>query len=222
MRRFGWTACCFGLLLSAGVPVASAQQIPKDNLVLNAGFEACSGDTLDPAGPWQYFSSGRQQAVFVVSTNARSGERCVRLVPQAKPHADSGLFQRVAVTPGEIYEASVWARNDRTSPLSGSAGGSITLEWRNAADQETGRVVSPRWDRMLSRLRWSWFSIRGEVPPGAVAVHIAIHVCDGPQGGGGTCLVDDVRLIQEGLTKSVGRTSAQQPSARNLPVGRLP
>ena len=182
--------------LDAAVAKDKDKAEAKENLAGNPGFEEPSGEALQPA-IWNIFSS-KKTDILTTQATKKSGNQAVRMTAQDIPKAFQGMTQIIPVVAGEKYTFSVALINDKLSPLTGSASGTLVIEWKNEAGKEINRATSPAWTRSLSRIRWGTIAIKKvEAPPDATQGTFGIHLSEGEEGGKGSVVIDDVEIVLE-------------------------
>ena len=185
--RKGWGGGWVVLLLAIGWCCPAWSELT--NHVVNAKFTDIAGDR--PSG-WDYFAT---QGSWLAVTNWM-GELCVELTAQEKANAFQGIVQRVPVESGEKYTVAAQVLNSKENPLKGSAYAQLVVEWLADGDREVGRSWSERVDLRLSRMQWTWLTLRKVVvPKDASAARVGIHFFDGDQHGKGSLFVRQVQLL---------------------------
>lgn len=189
------------VLFAAGAMAAPAADEPASapeaaNIAPNPGFESPATEGMQPDG-WTPFTS-RIMNIIVTKANPHGGEQSLKMSAQKAPKEFQGLLFNLPVAEGERYSFTAFVRNDNADPLGGTARGQLVIEWQTAAGKEVSRATSPEWGPSLTRLRWDTASVKKtEVPKGATAAKIGIHMHEGPRGGQGSFYVDDVVIIRE-------------------------
>ena len=186
MSHRAWRGWVMGsLLLTLAGPVFAE----PSNHVVNAEFTEVDGDRPNS---WDYFAT---QGAWMAVTNWM-GESCVELTAQEKANAFQGIVQRVSVESGSKYTAAAQILNSRENPLKGSAYAQLVVEWLATGDREVGRTWSERIDLRLSRMQWTWVTLRKVVVPKEASIaRVGIHFFDGDQHGKGSILVRQVQLL---------------------------
>ena len=189
-----------GLLL-VGVafasPVGAEEKASNPNLAPNPGFEQPTSPEGASPENWNAFSS-KVNGIGVSKAAKHGGEQCMKMAAQKVPEAYQGLVLDMTVSPGDVYTFSVYVTNNKDDQLSGTAQGSLVIEWINASNKEVGRSTSTPWDRNLSRMRWESVSInKAKVPEGAATARFGIHLNDGQSGGKGSVFIDDVVIDKQ-------------------------
>jgi hypothetical protein len=166
-----------------------------ENLAPNAGFEKPQRAGVLPDG-WQSFSS-KNAHIGIVAEPSRNGRQSVKLKTQQRGKSYQGLHTSLPVSPGEKYSFSLFALNDRNDPLKGCARAQLVIEWKGPTENEISRISSPNWNRNLSRMRWTHFSLEDqEVPEGAVKAVFGVHLIEDEPDGAGAFLIDDVEITR--------------------------
>ena len=195
MSRVSFIAVAALLLLvraAPGVAVGTAT-----NLAPNPSFEQPPGAAAVAPEGWSYFTT-KTPSVGLSRDNKHSGEQCVRLKAQGAVRSFQGLLVTLEVAAGGKYTFSAYVTNNRDDLLSGTAYGSLQVEWLDASGKEISRTVSRTWNTNLSRMRWEPFSItKVRVPPGAVRASFGIHMNDGDGAAKGSAFVDDVVITKD-------------------------
>ena len=202
-RRPVWVWATASLALALGIGglnTAVAKDKDKaeaeENLAVNPGFEDPAGEGLQPAA-WNIFSTKKVDILTTQSTK-KSGNQAVRMTAQDMPKAFQGMTQTIPVAAGEKYTFSADLINDKLSPLAGSVSGTLVIEWKNGEGKEINRAISPPWTRSLSRIRWGTVTIKKvEAPSDAVQAIFGIHLSEGEEGGKGSVVIDDVKIVRE-------------------------
>jgi hypothetical protein len=169
----------------------------KPNLAPNPGFEQPTSPEGASPENWNAFSS-KINGIGVSKAAKHGGDQCVKMAAQKVPEAYQGLVLDMPVSPGDIYTFSVCVINNKDDQLSGTAQGSLVIEWINASNKEVARSTSTPWDRNVSRMRWETVSIsKAKVPEGAASARFGIHLNDGKSGGKGSVFIDDVAIEKQ-------------------------
>jgi hypothetical protein len=189
------------MLLVAGVCVAWAQEsmpgASAPNLAVNPGFEEPGDEvTMQIAAGWDSWASKNPMAKLSPAA-FRSGGVGLEFAAQGEKNVYMVVLQKHPVVPGKGYSLGAYVRNSTTAPLSGSAVGSLGIEWQNDGGTEISRVSSDRWKSDLSRLRWNAVQVTGIAPEDAVAAKFVIFFTDGETSGSGKCYVDDVTITEK-------------------------
>jgi hypothetical protein len=192
--------CLVGVLficMAFASPAGAEEKASKPNLAPNPGFEQPTAPEGASPENWNAFSS-KVNGIGVSKAAKHGGEQCMKMAAQKVAEAYQGLVLDMPVLPGEIYTFSAYVTNNKDDQLSGTAQGSLVIEWINAANKEVGRCTSTPWDRNVSRMRWEAVSIsKAKVPDGATLARFGIHLNDGKSGGKGSAFVDDVVIEKQ-------------------------
>lgn len=180
-----------GLFCGAKVATGAAA-----NLAENGGFEKPDSAADTPPEKWACFGEA-EMAVGVTKQVARSGEQSLRMTAHQAARHHKGLLQEIRVTPGKTYSFTAYVVNGRRDPLKGTYEGLLGIEWVNDGGKEIDRVESRRWNRDLSRMRWTRFFVSGEAPEGAVSAKFVIHGVEGDTASYGCCFIDDALIAEE-------------------------
>lgn len=195
MKRF---MCVSAMAVMAGFgATAGAAGNDEVNVVRNGGFELVAEGGQGYPDTWGTFTSHKDNIALVKGTS-REGIQALILSAQGEAKANIGVFQRVPVEPGKKYKFAAYLMNDPTNSLKGSAYGEMSIEWKDADDNEISRVRSKSWGPGLSKKNWERNMIDEKAPAGADACNVVITLFDGPSGGSkGAFLVDDVSITSE-------------------------
>jgi hypothetical protein len=178
-------------------PARAEEKAAKPNLAPNPGFEQPAAPEGASPENWNAFSS-KISGIGVSKAAKHGGEQCVKMAAQKVPEAYQGLVLDTPVSPGDVYTFSVYVTNNKDDQLSGTAQGSLVIEWINASNKEVGRSTSTPWDRNISRMRWEAVSIsKAKVPADASLARFGIHLNDGKSGGKGSVFIDDVVIEKQ-------------------------
>ncbi len=166
----------FSILVLFGFLFACPAQA-AENLAANPSFE--SGDTL----PYDWTTCNPKNAAFLRDA-ARAHEGSASVVIEAHTGDDYPSFKcRIPATPGEAYEATVWAHSEMSA-----GNGYVVLEYYHG-DQRLefaqGSYTGGTDDG------WKALRVSGWVPEGADAVVLALVVH-----GEGRTWFDDAELIR--------------------------
>ena len=173
------------------------EKAAKPNIAPNPGFEQPTSPEGASPENWNAFSS-KVNGIGVSKAAKHGGEQCMKMSAQKVPEAYQGLVLDMPVAPGDVYTFSAYVTNNKDDQLSGTAQGSLVIEWINASNKEVARSTSTPWDRNVSRMRWEAVSIsKAKVPDGAATARFGIHLNDGKSGGKGSVFVDDVVIEKQ-------------------------
>jgi hypothetical protein len=179
------------------VPARADENTAKPNIAPNPSFEQPTSPEGASPENWNAFSS-KVNGIGVSKVAKRSGEQSMRMAAQKVPEAYQGLVLDMPVSPGDVYTFSAYVTNNKDDQLSGTAQGSLVIEWINASNKEVARSTSTPWDRNVSRMRWEAVSIsKAKVPEGAAIARFGIHLNDGKSGGKGSVFIDDVVIEKQ-------------------------
>jgi len=195
MKRFMFVAAMAAVAsLGARAETAETEEV---NVVRNGGFELVAEGEQGYPDTWGTFTSHKDNIALVKGTS-REGIQALILSAQGEAKANIGVFQRVPVEPGKKYKFAAYLMNDPTNALKGSAYGEMSIEWKDADDNEIGRVRSKSWGPGLSKKSWERNMMSEKAPSGADACNVVITLFDGPSAGSkGAFLVDDVSITTE-------------------------
>ncbi len=197
MRSVVWAmvllvAVAGGSWAQEAVPVAGAA-----NLAVNASFEEPGDEAkMQIAAGWEYWASKNMMAKLFAGA-FRTGRVGIEFTAQGEKGVYMVVLQKHPVVPGRKYTLEAYVRNAAQAPLSGSAVGSLGIEWQGPDEVEISRVSSERWKTDLSRLRWNAVQVTGTAPENAVAAKFVIFFTDGETSGSGKCYVDDVTIVEK-------------------------
>jgi hypothetical protein len=195
MKRY-LAGVLFICMVSAG-PARAEEKAEKQNLAPNPGFEQPTAPEGASPENWNAFSS-KVNGIGVSKAARRNGDQCLKMAAQKVPEAYQGLVLDMPVSPGDVYTFSAYITNNKDDQLSGTAQGSLVIEWINANNKEVARSTSTPWDRNASRIRWEAASIsKVKVPEGAALARFGIHLNDGKSGGKGSVFIDDVVIEKQ-------------------------
>jgi hypothetical protein len=167
------------------------------NLAVNPGFEEPGDEAkIEIAAGWESWASKDPMAKLCPAA-FHSGSVGLEFTAQGEKNVYMVVLQKHPVVPGKEYSFEAYVRNSTTAPLSGSAVGSLGIEWQSDGDTEISRVSSDRWKSDLSRLRWNAVRVTGTAPENAVAAKFVIFFTDGDTSGSGKCYVDDVTIAEK-------------------------
>jgi len=154
--------------------------------LVNPGFDAqdvSGGDAYGAIG-WGAFNF----AFTTQSVSAHSAPNTMKLFGPFFPFGGSGVVQGgFSASPGELWEASAWARIDSSDPMHPSNFAVVKLEFLDAGNNVVGFAESP-WitTGSLAMDTWKQFSAQGVAPANtATAQIVLVHVqlADPVQGG---------------------------------------
>lgn len=190
----------FAAVVAAGLIVTVGHADPPFSFLDNGRFqhppilEGAERGTCPAA--WLHFAYPEEDTeLFGLTTrHARAGDQSLFLNVPRGSNSFHGVFQRMPARPGTRYAFRVYARNDPDAPMPDHAYGQLSLEWRDARDDEIGeREWGPVWTRDdLRDDEWTPFLVSGTAPEGAVACFALItYFNKGAQEEEGGFLVDD-------------------------------
>jgi len=171
-----------------GVLTAAA----TNRVLLNGGFEVGQGTEF---GEWMPYGPGSLANVVrdTVTANARNGTQCLKLYG-AFNGADnnSGLYQDLPVAPGEIWQASIWARNRPGDLLQGNNQALLKLEYLDSLGNGLAgsQVIAAKAGSPTS---YQWFALRSEAPANAAFARLVIEFKQSGAAAGAVNL-DDAQL----------------------------
>lgn len=186
------------LLISVTSGFCADTQSPAapGNLAPNPSFEYPAGPEGAAAETWSPFTT-RVNGMGVTREFKRTGDQSLKMTAQKFADAFQGVVAELPAASGEKYTFSVFVLNSRSNPLTGSAQGTLVVEWRRSDGKEISRAVSHPWDSKTSRMRWEMVSLNKiEAPEGTAKAVFGIHLTDGPAGSG-SVLIDDVAIIRD-------------------------
>ena len=185
------------VLCSAG----QVEKPPPPNLLKNAGFEEPANGAGALPAQWQYESSAGQRS-GVTNGCRKTGEQSLQMRTHGTPGGFQAIVQTVAVEAGSRYSFSVAVRNSSEDPFRGrdmsGAYGQLVIQWVDKSTQEVGRVWSPTWDHLLSRLHWELITLKHVTAPDRAAnAVVGVHLYEGPSGALGSFNVDDITMSRD-------------------------
>lgn len=81
-----------------------------------------------------------------------------------------GMYRPVAVMAGQNYRFSL----ERKVTAAGAGRAQISLEWKDAAGAEVGRVWGPDWSLAAADSEWRAATVTGNAPTNAVTAHLVV------------------------------------------------
>jgi hypothetical protein len=159
-------------------------------LLSNAGFDdhgAASGDV----SPWFAFNS----ALLSQSVPAHSASNTLRAYGPYDRGA-SGVFQGdFPASPGQMWQASAWARIDSSDPMNPANLAEVHLTFLPTNFGPGIFVSPPITTSTLPMDTWQKFSAVGVAPPNTTGVRIELlHVQLSPSASNGSIFFDDASL----------------------------
>ena len=185
----------------------------SENLILNSSFEdptfpffnLSNGGNPDQAatGQWIAFNN-----VNFSTSTVNSGNRSLSMFGPflGGPNA-SGLFQNIDVSPGEVFEASVFCRTNSGDSIQGQENfTTIKIEFLNAAGQvipgveNTGAnakesVILEGRDPGVAENQWVQRQVNAIAPPGATRARVSLLFIQLNNGPGAT-FFDDFEMVR--------------------------
>lgn len=180
------------------------------NLLENSSFEspdASGGDIPDAGDP--FFNFGVENTRFTNTFAANTGSQSLKLFgPFDVIGGGTGFGQTLPASAGQIYEASIFARNDSADPIGGDNFAVAKIEFLDAGLGPVGGSfelgvnvfeTSPI-DGDLPLNAWTPFSVSSNAAPDGTAHvnFIGVHVQLGDGTGnvtGGSVFLDDASLL---------------------------
>lgn len=97
----------------------------------NAGFETTAGDHF---AEWDEFSNGANVRIDPTASNARTGTKAVQMYGRFNntTQNNSGLFQEMPTTPGEVWQVGAWSANRAGDALAGNNTAGVKIEFIDA------------------------------------------------------------------------------------------
>ena len=178
------------LLDDAEMKVLTAADAERE--LLDGGFETGQGTEF---ADWVPYGPGTVQNITrdPLSANARTGTKCLQAYGAFTGQDNSsGLYQDIPVSPGELWQAGVWARNRPGDALQGSSRGLLKLEFLDSGGatlQSDSLVVV----NQASPATYQWFALRNVVPAGAATARIVLQL-DQAGSSNGSANFDDAEL----------------------------
>ncbi|RAV09739.1 S-layer homology domain-containing protein [Paenibacillus contaminans] len=156
----------FSLFPASLSKVSSAAEGPVvGNLLPNSGFEDLYADTTDgkerPTG-WKVWGSAVYESVYSPAP-VRSGTYSVKLTDASSTSTYGITTDRVDVTPGNPYKASVYTFNE-------SGTSNIYLKFYDSAGKDAGSINT---ENKTSKI-WSLMEVEMKAPAGAVKAEILL------------------------------------------------
>lgn len=143
---------------------------------------------------WYHFTSGLID-IELSKKHAYTGTQSVKLLTQKKADSFKGLYTEVPVTAGKAYNFSIHALNNKDDPLGGCAYIMLVIEWKDAANNELGRVEGDKFDWTLSRIRWTRLALVNNIAPdGATKGIFGLHLIEDHPGAKGSLFIDDAEI----------------------------
>ena len=160
--------------------------------VLNHSFEY-QGNTSFPN--WTAYGNGANVLLDAVTNHARTGSSAVRMFGQSTSALNnSGLFQDVPATEGQVWQVGVWGRNRLGDLLQGDNYGQSKLEYLNA----NGLVLTRSQLTTItaaSATNYQRFAVVRAAPPGTVKARVVLEMVQ-VNFAGGSVVYDDAEMIQ--------------------------
>jgi hypothetical protein len=164
---------------------------PQDDRdLLNAGFEEGTGQEFPN---WVRFGGAANVTRDPVAGRAHTGDAALQMFgAYTTDPNESGLHQTMPVLPGEVWQASVWARNRPGDELQGGNRVYLSLQFLG----ESNAVLLARESIAVeagSSTNYAWHALRETAPPGATLVRLQVRM---RQVGAahGSANVDDAEL----------------------------
>ena len=184
----------FGPAASATVKHLNPAEPAGDNLLKNGSFETV-GDAPDTAAGWNRWGDWlNREAAW---TPTRDGTAMIGYHHwQRDTTADSGMWQDVAVTPGESYEFGLFAHADAPTD-GGNAAQRVTVSLEAVVDGTPLALASRDVDvaSLESAGGWSLLTVKAVAPAGTLRVLVRVAPSqDGPRAG--AVKLDDAFLRQ--------------------------
>jgi hypothetical protein len=162
--------------------------------LINAGFDAqdaSGGDVFAGAG-WLGFNYG-----FVTqSVPAHSAPNTLRAYGPYYAFGASGASQGdFPASPGQVWNASAWARIDSSDPMNPANMAQVVLRFLPSVNFDPGVLSPPITTATLPLNTWQKFSALGVAPPGTTGVRIELlHVQLSASAANGSIFFDDASL----------------------------
>lgn len=202
------------LVLSAGAPVGTAyarlvvERVPAGGggqaeiddatlstsadptSLLDADFEQANSTNIPG---WTRYGAGTNVRRDVNAAHARSGTNAVQVFGQfSGGQNESGLFQDLDASPGEVWEASVWARNRPGDLLQGANRAYLKIEFRDSGDalldSDVADAAASNSPTVYQRV-----VVRRAAPPGTARVRLVLALVQ-QNNAGGSVNFDDTEL----------------------------
>ncbi len=148
----------------------------------NSGFETVAGDLLTD---WDEYSNVTNVRVDSVPANARTGANAVQMFGRFNGAAsnNSGLYQEVPTTAGEVWQVGTFARNRPGDALAGSNTASIKIEFLNAGGSVIDAALLTVADA-TSPTAYREAVLRRTAPAGAVFARAVLEMVQRNNAGG--------------------------------------
>jgi len=149
--------------------------VQDDRTLANGGFEIGEDGKFLNWSDWNNTISNINYTT--TSTNVLDGGRSAKLFGQFDGgDNESGLFQDVPVAPGEMWLASVWAKNAASDALAGENTASLKMEYLDSDDEPVGTNVLTVLDASSPDDEWQYVAIRHLIPNTASRARIALQI----------------------------------------------
>ncbi len=157
----------------------------------NNSFETMSGDHFTD---WDEYSNGANVRFDSVAANARTGTKAAQLYGRYDGAAsnNSGLFQEVPTTAGEVWQVGGWSQNRFGDKLLGANVANLKIEF---IDQNGGviSVNSIKVADLNSPTAYRESVLRRTAPTGAVFARAVVEMVQNNNAGGAVNF-DDITL----------------------------
>jgi beta-glucanase (GH16 family) len=158
--------------------------------LLNAGFEDGAGQAFPN---WVRFGGTGNVMRDPQPDHAHAGASALQMFgAYTTDPNESGLYQTMPAVPGEVWEASAWARNRPGDALQGGNRVYLSLQFVGASNV----VVLARESILVdaaSSTNYTWHAVRETAPAGTTLVRVSLRVRQ-VGGANGSANVDDVSL----------------------------
>jgi hypothetical protein len=184
-----------GALLTASTKAPAA--------LVNPGFElpnASGGDQYGSAN-WGAFND----AYTTAAVTPHSGTQALKVFGPFFQFGGAGVVQGgFAASPGQVWDASAFLRNDSADPIQGSNFAVVKVEFLNAGNAVIGAFESPHFTAANPQNVWTPLSAQGIAPAGTTTAQIVlVHVQLNNPVTGGSVFFDDASLVPEPATAAL-------------------
>lgn len=188
-----------------------AQSRPSSNLMLNPSFEpgidgspnAASGDmfmstpTVTTNGPWLGWNNWAgpvYSAYYTQRIAPEDGVQCAKTYSGP----NGGVYQSVAATVGESFQATAWFENSSSDPMQGAETADLRLIFHDAANGNGNTLSTVVSASVVSTATthdvWQQLSVTAVAPSNTVSVTL-MGFFNNPGYAGGSMFMDNAGLI---------------------------
>lgn len=190
-------------LALTALALAATAGMANATLLTNGGFESPDASAGDIAGnPTGWGGFGDPNTRFTTSTIARTGDQSFKMFgPFDFIGSGTGILQSAPAAPGEVYNGSIWARNDSSDALAGTGFFVYKIEFLNASGAlAAGGLLgvdifeSAQFTAANAQDVWTELGVgTAPAPAGTAAVQV-VAVKVNLDFGGGSVFLDDATL----------------------------